>query len=79
MQTTLILFGVALLGYGLFNLAWPEKVREHYLSNFNLDSPYTWYNPATWLRRRPGRFVFRIFGVFFVALGVFPIISSFRT
>ena len=37
MQTTLMsVWSGAYLDTGLFNLAWPEKVREHYLSNFNL-------------------------------------------
>lgn len=64
-------------GYGLFSIVWPDKVREMYLSHFEVDEPAKWYKPNTYLTFRPPAVVFRLFGVVLLGIGIFLIFLKY--
>ena len=66
----LIVFFV-MFGCGLYYMIWPEKAEKLYRSNFDLESPMTWYKPSTWQRGMPPVFVFRVVGVLLLVFSLF--------
>jgi len=58
------------VAYSLFTIVWPEKVREWFLRGHNVDAPYLWYKPNTYLTFKPGTLVFRIVGLVMLILAL---------
>ena len=63
-DTVILVCAMMSIAYGFFSVLRPDRIREHYLSNFNLDTPSKWHSPWTWLNKRPGLLPFRIYGPF---------------
>ena len=61
---------VLLFSYGLFCIVCPETARQQYLKSFDVEEPTRWYKPSTYLKARPPRIAFRLFGIVLVATGI---------
>lgn len=77
--TLFLLVGAFSIGCGSWCVLDPEAALTVYLRGFRVGAEFKWYDPSTFLRKKPPLFATRLYGVMCVVMGLIVLFAAFES